>query len=77
MATITSCMRPARRSPSTVTSTSVFCQRAKTASVDQRYETFPPSAFEDSFVRLATAPLMPTPATLKNHASPGSPDQAR
>ena len=49
------------------------CQRAKTASVDQRYETLPPSAFDDSFVRLATAPLIPTPATLTNHASPGSP----
>lgn len=77
MATITSCIRPLRSSPSTVTRTCAFCQRAKTASVDHRYEIFPPSAFDDSFVRFATAPLMPTPATLKNHASFGSPDHAR
>src|ERR1044071_2248079 len=70
-------MRPERRSPSTATSTSVFCQRAKTASVDHRYDTFPPRAFEDSFVRLATAPLIPTPAKFTNQPSPGSPAQAR
>ena len=77
MATITSCIRPARLSSSTETRTSVFRQRANTASVDQRYETLPPSAFDDSFVRFATAPLIPTPAMLTNHASASSPDHAR
>ena len=63
--------------PSTRTRTSVFVHRANTASVDQRYEALPPSVLDDSFVRFATAPLIPTPATLKNQASAGSPDHAR
>src|SRR4029078_13156762 len=53
------------------------CHRANTASVDQRYDAFPPSAFDDSFVLFATAPLIPPPATFTTQASPGSPDQAR
>ena len=56
-------MWPTRISSSTVRRSSEFCQLAKTASVAQRYETLPPSAFVVSFARWAIAPLMPALAT--------------
>ena len=65
MATITSNIGPERTSPSTVTFTTAFRQPAKTTTVDQRYATLPPKgAFVVSFVRFATAPLMPALAML-------------
>ena len=63
-ATTTSCIRPPRISSSTESRISEFCQREKTATVAQRYETLPPSAFVVWFARSAIAPLMPALATL-------------
>ncbi len=77
MATITSCIVASRDSPSTVTVTSSACQREKTASVDHRYEAFPPIAFDDSFVRFAIAPLIPALATFANQPTSSPPAQAR
>ena len=70
-------MRPARFSPSTRTRITPFCQRAKTASVDQRYDAFPPSAFEVSLARFAMAPLIPALAMFAKYASASPPAQAR
>ena len=76
LATTTSCIRPARLSSSTVTRISEFCQRAKTASVAQRYETLPPSDLVVSFARCAIAPLMPALATLAKYSCASPPSHA-
>ena len=70
-------MRPLCSSPSTRTRTSPLRQREKTAKVAQRYEAFPPSAFDVSFARLAIAPLIPALAMLAKRDSPSLPSQAR
>src|SRR6266571_5327213 len=70
-------MKPLRRSPSTLTLTSPTCQRANTASTDQKYEILPPSTFVVSFARFATAPLIPTLATFANQRVSSAPDQPR
>ena len=67
---MTSCIGAWRVSPSTETSTSLFDQRANTANVAQRYETFPPSAFEVSLARCAIAPLIPALADVREEATP-------
>ena len=77
MATITSCIRPARTVSPTETRTSPTCQRANTVSVARRYETLPPSAFVVSFARCAIAPLIPALATFANQRVSSAPDHAR
>ena len=52
-------------------------QRAKTASVAQRYDALPPSVFVVSFARFAIAPLMPALAMFANHASASPPAHER
>ena len=77
LATMTSCIRARRVSPSTETETSLFPQRAKTANVAQMYETLPPNALEVSLARCAIAPLMPALPTFANKDSPSPPAQSR
>ncbi len=77
MATITSYIGPLRSSSPTLTVTSAFRQRAKTATVLQAYETLPPSALPVSFTRLATAPLMPALPAFANHFVSSPPSQVR
>jgi len=77
LATITSYIGPLRFSAPTSTLTSAFRQRAKTASVLQAYETFPPSALPVSLTRFATAPLKPALAAFANHFVSSPPSQVR
>ena len=73
LATITSYIGPLRSSPSTLTVSCTFCQRAKTAIVLHAYDALPPSALPVSFTRLATAPLMPALAMFANHCVASGP----
>ena len=52
-------------------------QRAKIASVAQRYDALPPSAFEVVFARCAIAPLIPALATFAKTETLSLPSQAR
>ena len=60
-----------------MTVTRSFCQRAKTASVAQRYDALPPSAFVVMFARCAIAPLMPALAMFANHRVSSGPAHER